>query len=135
MKKVIEYIYILQLYIHRYIFATIGVRVYVIRWHYNSIIMQKNISKICRICLCDGSRNIFEKKSTSDSAQQFNAIPSITQNVSSLDRLLEKLRYVTMLKVNIRVYINKITIIIHNFFFISLLLKWWERTLYILRSS
>lgn len=59
--------------------------------------MDTNISNICRICLCDGSRNIFERKST-ECATQFGT--PFAQNVSSLDRLLEKLRYVTMMKVN-----------------------------------
>lgn len=58
--------------------------------------MNKNLENICRVCLNSGSRNIFEK-SSNDS--QF-AIPAIGENVSSLDRLVEKLRYVTMLKVS-----------------------------------
>lgn len=58
--------------------------------------MNKNLENVCRVCLNSGSRNIFEK-SPNDS--QF-AIPAIGENVSSLDRLVEKLRYVTMLKVS-----------------------------------
>lgn len=59
--------------------------------------MNKNIENICRVCLNRGSRNIFEKSSANDT--QFT-IPPISENVSSLDRLSEKLRYVTMLKVS-----------------------------------
>lgn len=58
----------------------------------------KNLENICRVCLSRGSRNIFEKSSSNES--QFS-IPPLSDNVSSLDRLCEKLRYVTMLKVSI----------------------------------
>lgn len=60
----------------------------------------KNLENICRVCLNRGSRNIFEKSSSAET--QFT-IPPIGDNVSSLDRLAEKLRYVTMLKVSIPV--------------------------------
>lgn len=62
----------------------------------------KNLENICRVCLNRGSRNIFEKSSSAET--QFT-IPSISDNVSSLDRLPEKLRYVTMLKVIIPISI------------------------------
>lgn len=58
--------------------------------------MNRNLENVCRVCLSSGSRNIFEKASTIDDI----AVPSMDENVSSLDRLPEKLRYVTMLKVN-----------------------------------
>lgn len=58
--------------------------------------MNKNLENICRVCLNNGSRNIFEKSSASNDF----SIPAIGENVSSLDRLVEKLRYVTMLKVS-----------------------------------
>lgn len=57
-----------------------------------------NLDSICRVCLSSGSRNIFEKSSASNDSQF--SIPAIGENVSSLDRLVEKLRYVTMLKVS-----------------------------------
>lgn len=60
--------------------------------------MNKNLENICRVCLNSGSRNIFEKSSASNDSQF--SIPAIGENVSSLDRLVEKLRYVTMLKVS-----------------------------------
>lgn len=58
--------------------------------------MNRNLENVCRVCLSSGSRNIFEKVSTVDDI----AVPLMDENVSSLDRLPEKLRYVTMLKVN-----------------------------------
>lgn len=60
--------------------------------------MNKNLENICRVCLNSGSRNIFEKSSIDS---QFS-IPAIGENVSSIDRLVEKLRYVTMLKVSLK---------------------------------
>lgn len=60
--------------------------------------MNKNLENICRVCLNSGSRNIFEKSSIDS---QFS-IPAIGENVSSIDRLVEKLRYVTMLKVSMK---------------------------------
>lgn len=60
--------------------------------------MNKNLENVCRVCLGTGSRNIFEKSPTSNDSQF--SIPAIAENVSSLDRLPEKLRYVTMLKVS-----------------------------------
>lgn len=63
-----------------------------------SIKMNKKLENICRVCLNIGSRNIFEKSSTTNDSQF--SIPAIGENVSSLDRLVEKLRYVTMLKVS-----------------------------------
>lgn len=62
--------------------------------------MNKNLENICRVCLSSASRNIFEKSSASNDSQF--SIPAIGENVSSLDRLVEKLRYVTMLKVSVR---------------------------------
>ncbi|XP_031633359.1 uncharacterized protein LOC116347082 [Contarinia nasturtii] len=59
--------------------------------------MNKNLGNICRVCLSSASRNIFEKSTAS---QNDFSIPAIGENVSSLDRLVEKLRYVTMLKVD-----------------------------------
>lgn len=64
--------------------------------------MNKKLENICRVCLNIGSRNIFEKSSTTNE-QQFS-IPAIGENVSSLDRLVEKLRYVTMLKVSEKLF-------------------------------
>lgn len=61
--------------------------------------MNKNLENICRVCLSSASRNIFEKSTASSDSPQFS-IPAIGENVSSLDRLVEKLRYVTMLKVS-----------------------------------
>lgn len=66
--------------------------------------MNKNLENICRVCLNNGSRNIFEKTSASNDSQF--AIPAIGENVSSLDRLVEKLRYVTMLKVSEKLHIS-----------------------------
>lgn len=68
--------------------------------------MNKNLENICRVCLNNGSRNIFEKTSASNDSQF--AIPAIGENVSSLDRLVEKLRYVTMLKVSEKLHISYI---------------------------
>lgn len=65
--------------------------------------MNKNLENICRVCLNSASRNIFEK-STASNDSQFS-IPAIGENVSSLDRLVEKLRYVTMLKVSKRIFL------------------------------
>lgn len=50
--------------------------------------MNEEISKICRICLAEGSQNIFHNNRRN------------VDTISSLDRILEKLRFVTMLKVN-----------------------------------
>lgn len=52
--------------------------------------MNENIMKICRICLTEGSRNIFQRTVTHDALY----------NVSSLSRISEKLRYVTLLKID-----------------------------------
>lgn len=52
--------------------------------------MNENIMKICRICLTEGSRNIFQRSLSHDALY----------NVSSLSRISEKLRYVTLLKVD-----------------------------------
>lgn len=52
--------------------------------------MNENLTKICRICLTEGSRHIFQKTVTHDALY----------NVSSLNRISEKLRYVTLLKVS-----------------------------------
>lgn len=52
--------------------------------------MNENLTKICRICLTEGSRNIFQKTVANDALY----------NVSSLNRISEKLRYVTLLKVD-----------------------------------
>lgn len=68
--------------------------------------MNKNLENICRVCLNNGSRNIFEKTSAPNDSQF--AIPAIGENVSSLDRLVEKLRYVTMLKVSEKFHISYI---------------------------
>lgn len=65
--------------------------------------MNKNLENICRVCLNSASRNIFEKSTTSNDSQF--SIPAIGENVSSLDRLVEKLRYVTMLKVSEKIHI------------------------------
>lgn len=58
--------------------------------------MNENITKICRICLTEGSRNIFQRTVAHDALY----------NVSSLSRISEKLRYVTLLKVGF--YFSKI---------------------------
>lgn len=52
--------------------------------------MNENLTKICRICLTEGSRHIFQKTVTNDALY----------NVSSLNRISEKLRYVTLLKID-----------------------------------
>lgn len=52
--------------------------------------MNENLTKICRICLTEGSRNIFHKAVSHDALF----------NVSSLNRISEKLRYVTLLKID-----------------------------------
>lgn len=52
--------------------------------------MNENLTKICRICLTEGSRHIFQKTVTCDALY----------NVSSLNRISEKLRYVTLLKID-----------------------------------
>lgn len=52
--------------------------------------MNENIMKICRICLTEGSRNIFQRTVAHDALY----------NVSSLSRISEKLRYVTLLKID-----------------------------------
>ncbi|KAL1395484.1 hypothetical protein pipiens_011215 [Culex pipiens pipiens] len=52
--------------------------------------MNENITKICRICLTEGSRNIFQRTVAHDALY----------NVSSLSRISEKLRYVTLLKID-----------------------------------
>lgn len=52
--------------------------------------MNENLAKICRICLTEGSRHIFQKTVTNDALY----------NVSSLNRISEKLRYVTLLKID-----------------------------------
>ncbi|XP_055609830.1 uncharacterized protein LOC129756828 [Uranotaenia lowii] len=52
--------------------------------------MNENLTKICRICLTEGSRNIFQKTVAQDGLY----------NVSSLNRISEKLRYVTLLKID-----------------------------------
>lgn len=58
--------------------------------------MYQNLGNICRICLKNGSRNIFDK---SNGSLSFESLAS-SENVSSIDRLLEKMRFVTMLKVS-----------------------------------
>lgn len=52
--------------------------------------MNENLSKVCRICLTEGSRNIFQRTVAHDALY----------NVSSLSRISEKLRYVTLLKID-----------------------------------
>ncbi|XP_055530130.1 uncharacterized protein LOC129721501 [Wyeomyia smithii] len=52
--------------------------------------MNENLLKICRICLTEGSRHIFQK----------SVRPDALYNVSSLNRISEKLRYVTLLKID-----------------------------------
>uniref|UniRef100_A0A1Q3FW68 Putative mucin 30e n=1 Tax=Culex tarsalis TaxID=7177 RepID=A0A1Q3FW68_CULTA len=52
--------------------------------------MNENLTKICRICLTEGSRNIFQRTVSHDALY----------NVSSLSRISEKLRYVTLLKID-----------------------------------
>lgn len=52
--------------------------------------MNENLTKICRICLTEGSRHIFQKTVARDALY----------NVSSLNRISEKLRYVTLLKID-----------------------------------
>ncbi|XP_055623983.1 uncharacterized protein LOC129767293 [Toxorhynchites rutilus septentrionalis] len=52
--------------------------------------MNENLAKICRICLMEGSRSIFQKTVTHEALY----------NVSSLNRISEKLRYVTLLKID-----------------------------------
>lgn len=52
--------------------------------------MNENLTKICRICLTEGSRHIFQKIVAHDALY----------NVSSLNRISEKLRYVTLLKID-----------------------------------
>ncbi|XP_065086755.1 uncharacterized protein LOC135708578 [Ochlerotatus camptorhynchus] len=52
--------------------------------------MNENLTKICRICLTEGSRHIFQKTVAHDALY----------NVSSLNRISEKLRYVTLLKID-----------------------------------
>ncbi|XP_063708699.1 uncharacterized protein LOC134837261 [Culicoides brevitarsis] len=49
--------------------------------------MNEELSKICRICLAEGSQNIFHHNRRN------------VDSISSLDRILEKLRFVTMLKI------------------------------------
>uniref|UniRef100_A0A336M8R6 CSON012164 protein n=1 Tax=Culicoides sonorensis TaxID=179676 RepID=A0A336M8R6_CULSO len=49
--------------------------------------MNEEVSKICRICLAEGSQNIFHNNRRN------------VDSISSLDRILEKLRFVTMLKI------------------------------------
>lgn len=87
--------------------------------------MSRNLENVCRVCLNVGSRNIFEKSSSAADAQGF-AIPPVTDgNVSSLDRLAEKLRYVTMLKVSISMYfpIHKLPHTANDMFFGKALLS------------
>lgn len=52
--------------------------------------MNEDLTKICRICLTEGSRNIFQRAVAHDALY----------NVSSLSRISEKLRYVTLLKID-----------------------------------
>lgn len=52
--------------------------------------MAESYTKICRICLTEGSRNIFQRTLAKDALY----------NVSSLNRISEKLRYVTLLKID-----------------------------------
>lgn len=56
----------------------------------------RELENSCRICLKNGSRNIFEN---STSVQAFGILAP-QEEISSMDRLMEKLRYVTMLKVS-----------------------------------
>lgn len=49
--------------------------------------MSVDLSKICRICLSEGARNIYEKLNSG-------------VKISSLENLLEKMRYVTMIQVS-----------------------------------
>lgn len=56
----------------------------------------REMENSCRICLKNGSRNIFEK---STSVQSFGVLAP-QEEISSMDRLMEKLRYVTMLTVS-----------------------------------
>lgn len=51
--------------------------------------MSEELSKICRVCLAEGSQNIFNRRNA-----------NLSDTISSLDRILEKLRFVTMLKVS-----------------------------------
>lgn len=70
--------------------------------------MNQNIDKVCRVCMVrDGSQNIFKKKLSATSENHIDGTSStnssINSNASSLisspDKLLEKLRYVTLIKV------------------------------------
>lgn len=71
--------------------------------------MNKNIDKVCRVCMIrDGSQNIFKKKQISATSENNiggsnSSNTSINSTASSLisspDKLLEKLRYVTLIKV------------------------------------
>lgn len=51
--------------------------------------MSEELAKICRVCLAEGSRDIFCHRTTN------------TDTISSLDRIVEKYRFVTMLKVRV----------------------------------
>ncbi len=61
----------------------------------------RNWFKKCRVCNKEGSRNIFEKITRT----QLESSSSL-QSVSSNTRLLEKLRYVTMMKVRFEFFLR-----------------------------
>lgn len=54
---------------------------------------------LCRVCMAPGSHQIFR----ADSNRQDMGIMK-SDSVSSLDKLLEKLRYVTLIQVSVCVY-------------------------------
>lgn len=56
--------------------------------------LSQNLNKLCRVCMLEGSREIFNQTVPTTSSS------STTEIVSSPNRLLEKLRYVTLIKVN-----------------------------------
>lgn len=67
-----------------------------------------DVEKICRVCMSVGSRNIFKKTPAIQGATVSpnpvsTALPSensdSSASVSSIEKLLEKLRYVTLIKV------------------------------------
>lgn len=52
-----------------------------------------NLYKKCRVCMENGSRNIFDKSNV------------LSENIVSLDRLVEKLRFVACLQVSLLFFI------------------------------
>lgn len=58
------------------------------------------MENLCRVCMAPGSHRLFRVDSSRNNNEARNNPLRHGENVSSFDKLLQKLRYVTMLQVN-----------------------------------